>query len=536
MQTAQKLYEGIDIFGDTKGLITYMRTDGVTISNQFINKIRDYVAGKFTQQYLPEKPHFYKTKVKNAQEAHEAIRPTDVSLDPEKIKDCLSDIQYKLYKLIWQRAVASQMAAQELLQSTIEITSQDKIYGLRATGSILQFKGFTAIYDGAQDKNMLILPKVSKNDPLDLLKINPKQHFTDPPPRYNEASLVKKLEEIGIGRPSTYASIITILLDREYAILEKKRFFPQERGMLVTAFLVNFFEKYFEYDFTATLEDGLDNVSNGKVAWKDFLGQFWQGFADISNKIGEKEASEIAGKITDSLESHYFKDEQGEIDRKCKECDNGILNLRIGRYGAFISCSNYPECKNTKQISDVKGEKHEDNILGNNELGQEIILKKGPYGYYIELLEGEKKLKRISIPKFISIDEIDLNMAKKISSLPRNLGLHPENQQEILANNGKFGPYIQNNKKFYSIKAEDLFNIELEQALLVIKEGGKKASKGEIKKLGTYPDTGDEIKVMKGRYGPYLKVAKHNIAIAKNLDYEQLTLEQAIELIAKKLK
>ena len=208
MQTAQKLYEGIDIFGDTKGLITYMRTDGVTISTQFINKIRDYVASKFSTEYLPEKPHFYKTKVKNAQEAHEAIRPTDVSLDPEKIKDCLSDIQYKLYKLIWQRSVASQMAAQELLQSTIEISSQDKIYGLRATGSILQFKGFTAIYDGAQDKNMLILPKVSKNDPLDLLKVNPKQHFTEPPPRYNEASLVKKLEEIGIGRPSMLQQLL----------------------------------------------------------------------------------------------------------------------------------------------------------------------------------------------------------------------------------------------------------------------------------------------------------------------------------------
>ena len=536
MQTAQKLYEGIDIFGETKGLITYMRTDGVTISNEFIGKIRNYVKDKFDQKYLPEKSNFYKNKVKNAQEAHEAIRPTDVSLEPDKIKDFLSDVQYKLYKLIWQRTVASQMAAQELLQTTIDIHSQDKIYGLRVTGSIIQFKGFTAIYDVIADKNTVILPEVSKADILDLLKINPKQHFTEPPPRYNEASLVKKLEEIGIGRPSTYASIISILLDREYAILDKKRFIPQERGMLVTAFLVKFFEEYFEYDFTATLEDDLDNVSNGKIAWKEFLNKFWQGFSKICSKIGEKEASEIAGKITDLLENHYFKNEAGEIDRKCSECDNGILNLRIGRYGAFIACSNYPDCKYTKQISEVKGEKHEDNILGENAVGQQIILKKGPYGYYVELLEQEEQIKRVSVPKFIVTSDIDFAMAERIISLPRNLGFNPETNQEVLVNNGRYGPYVSSDKKFYSIKPDDLFTIELQQALLVIKEGANKATKGEIKNLGKHPEKGDEIRIMKGRYGPYLKMAKLNVAIAKNLDYENLTLEQAVELIAKKLK
>lgn len=537
MQVAQKLYEGIDINGEVIGLITYMRTDGVSISDQAISKIRNYIKGNFDGQYLPKTPHYYKSKIKNAQEAHEAIRPTDITLTPEKIKNSLSDIQYKLYKLIWQRTMASQMSPQELLQTTIDVISTDQYYSLRVTGSVLKFKGFTVVYDIADGKGDVMLPLVKISDPLEFLKILSKQHFTEPPPRYNEASLVKKLEEIGIGRPSTYATIISILLDRNYAKLDKKRFFPEERGMIVTAFLVKFFEQYFEYDFTANLENGLDDISNGGVQWKNFLNKFWQGFQQVSTHVGEIPPQEISTNITNLLEEHYFKNEQGEISRKCSECDDGSLNLRIGKFGAFIACTNYPECKYTRQITD-KGEvevKAEDNILGSNDLGQDILLKKGPYGYYVELLADGKEIKRVSVPKFIAIGEIDKDMALKILELPRLLGVNPNNNQEVKVSNGKFGPYIVSDKKFTSISNDDLFTIKLDRALTLINDNSKKSAAGEVKTLGKHPELNEEIRIMKGRYGPYLKVGKLNVAIPKSLDHEKLDFTQAIELISKKL-
>ena len=538
MQVAQKLYEGIEIGGEVRGLITYMRTDGVTISGQAINNIRGYIKGNFEEKYLPKSPNIYKSKVKNAQEAHEAIRPTDITITPEKVKNILSEVQYKLYKLIWQRTVASQMSEQELLQTTIDIESTDNFYGLRTTGSVLKFKGFTAIYNIPEDKDGAMLPLVKEKDPLDILKILSKQHFTEPPPRYNEASLVKKLEEIGIGRPSTYATIISILLDRNYARLDKKRFFPEERGMIVTAFLIQFFGQHFEYDFTANLEEGLDDISNGGIEWKKFLQKFWTGFSDISSHVGDKAPQEISTSITDLLENHYFKNDQGEIDRKCSECSDGVLNLRIGKFGAFIACTNYPDCKYTKQITDreeVKGD-IEDGMLGANDEGQDIILKKGPYGFYIDLVDGDKEVKRVSVPKFINTEDVDKKMALKILELPRLLGINPNNDQEVKVGNGKFGPYIVSNKKFYSISNDDLFTIELNRALTIMTEGDKKTSKGEVKKLGLHPDLKEEIRVMKGRYGPYLKMGKLNVAITKSIDHENLDLNQAVELISKKLK
>ena len=536
MQTAQKLYEGISIAGETRGLITYMRTDGVTISNEAINNIRNYIKSNFSDDYLPSTPNHYKSKIKNAQEAHEAIRPTDITLSPEAIKDDLSETQYKLYRLIWQRTVASQMAPQESLQTTIEIFSDDNHYGFKLTGSIIKFKGFTAIYNFNDNKSDNILPAVAEKEAVDMKDLSAKQHFTEPPPRYNEASLVKKLEEIGIGRPSTYAAIISILLDRNYVYLETKRFYPEERGMIVTAFLVKFFAQYFEYDFTANLEAGLDNVSNGNREWKNFLDEFWSGFNQISSTVMETNPQDISQKITDSLEKHYFTNESGDIERKCTECSDGSLNLRIGKFGAFIACTNYPSCKYTRQITGEASEIKNDIVIGTNDLGQEILLKKGPYGHYIEVSDSSQQVKRVSIPKFINIDDIDLDLALKIISLPRNLGINPNNDQEVIVNNGKFGPYIVNDKKFHSINNEDLFTIELNRALAVIAESSNKATKGTIKSLGKHPDKGDEINVMKGRYGPYLKMGKMNIAIPKKINHETITLEEALELIAKKLK
>jgi DNA topoisomerase-1 len=531
MQIAQKLYEGININGETKGLITYMRTDGVSIAKAAIDKIRDYVTNKYGRKYITDSARIYKNKVKNAQEAHEAIRPTDIALDPDNIKEFLSVEQLKLYQLIWSRALASQMSAQESLQTSVEIKSEDQDFCFRATGNIITFKGFTIIYGKSEnDKNLL--PELSIKSKLELDKITTKQHFTEPPPRYNEASLVKTMEELAIGRPSTYASIISILVDRNYAKIEQKRFYPEERGMLVTAFLVEFFEKYFEYDFTAKLEDGLDDISNGKINWKEFLHNFWLGFEKICSKTGDKEPLEIAQKITDSLSHHYFG--ESEEARKCPTCNDGELSLRMGKFGAFIACSNYPDCKFTRKIGDDSdSEENSNQILGQLEDGQDLELKKGPYGYYLEYqLAG--KAKRVAIPKHINIDDLDIILAKKIVSLPRNIGVNPDNNQDILVNNGKFGPYLLCNKTFYSIANEDLFSIDLAAAMELIRNAKK--PNNELKILGEYPDTKEDIKLQKGRYGPYLKLGKKNIAIPKNIDALTITLEEAIKLIKTKKK
>lgn len=532
MMTAQKLYEGVSINGETKGLITYMRTDGISISKEAIKSIRSLIKSKYGEKYLPEKEVIYKSKIKNAQEAHEAIRPTDININPEEAKKFLNDEQYKLYNLIWRRTLASQMTEQESLQTSLDILANDKSYNFRASGTVILFKGFSEIYGNFKDSDDNLLPELNEGSKLDIREIIANQHFTEPPPRFNEASLVKTLEELGIGRPSTYASIISILIDRNYAHLDKKRFIPENRGLLVNSFLVGFFEKYFEYDFTANLEEGLDDISNGKIQWKEFLANFWQGFSKISEEIGSKEAEEITKKITDSLAHHFFGSE--EDSRKCTSCSNGILSLRMGKFGAFIACSNYPECKYTRQI----GDNNESEVIENNEQiiakddsGNEIKLKKGPYGFYLEILENEKA-KRISIPKFINIDELNDDIAKKLVALPRSLGVNPESNKEIKVNNGKYGPYLMHDGAFLSIDNNDLFSIDLNQALDLLKNS-KKSTSGNI--IGKYPKTKDDIKLMKGRYGPYIKLGKKNIAIPKNFDPDAITLEQAIEIIDKKL-
>ncbi len=531
MQIAQKLYEGIAINGETNGLITYMRTDGVTISKEGITKIRAFINEQYGQKYLAVKERIYKNKVKNAQEAHEAIRPTDVSLTPEKLASYLSDEQLKLYQLIWSRTIASQMAAQESLQTAIEIVAEDQEFTFRATGTVITFTGFTEVY-GKTDEVKDLLPELQIGNKLALAKIITKQHFTEPPPRYNEASLVKSLEELAIGRPSTYASIISILVDRNYAKIEQKRFYPEERGMLVTAFLVEFFEQYFGYDFTAKLEEGLDDISNGKINWKEFLNNFWQGFEKICAKTGDRDPLEIAQKITDSLAYHYFG--EGAEARKCPVCTKGELSLRMGKFGAFIACSAYPDCKFTKQIGDnLTSEENTNQVIGTMADGQELLLKKGPYGHYLEH-EQDGKVKRSAIPKHLNIAELDFTLAKKIISLPRKIGINPANNQEIIVNNGKFGPYLLSNKIFYSISNEDLFNLELERALEVMAQSKKPNNEAKI--LGEHPDSKQEVKILKGKYGPYIKYGKKNIAIPKNMVAEELTLAEAIELINNKKK
>jgi DNA topoisomerase-1 len=532
MMIAQKLYEGVNINGETKGLITYMRTDGISISKEAIKAIRNLIKSKYGERYLPEKEILYKSKIKNAQEAHEAIRPTDITIIPEDAKKYLSEEQFKLYNLIWKRTISSQMTEQESEQTSLDILAHDKSYNFRASGTVVLFKGFSEVYGNFKETDENLLPELQEGNHLNVKEILANQHFTEPPPRYNEASLVKTLEELGIGRPSTYASIISILIDRNYAHLDKKRFVPENRGLLVNSFLVGFFEKYFEYDFTANLEEGLDDISNGKIEWKDFLAKFWKGFSKISEEIGAKEAEEITKKITDSLAGHFFGSEKE--GRKCTSCANGELSLRMGKFGAFIACSNYPECKYTRQIGDNNENEiieNNDQIIAKDDSGNEIKLKKGPYGFYLEILENEKA-KRISIPKFINIDELNDDIAKKLVKLPRSLGVNPESNKEIKVNNGKYGPYLMHDGAFLSIDNNDLLTIKLDKALDLLKNSKKTAAANII---GVYEKTKDEIKLMKGRYGPYIKLGKKNIAIPKNFDADAITLAQAIEIIDKKL-
>ncbi len=534
MQVAQKLYEGIDVGNGVSGLITYMRTDGVTLSQDAIASLRGFIGDNYGADYLPAKPHFYKSKVKNAQEAHEAIRPTDISRTPEALEKYLTDEQFKLYRLIWQRTVASQMAEQQALQTRVDIISADQDYLFRVTGTVIKFPGFTKVFTNSQKDDATILPKLEQGQKLDLTDLEAKQHFTEPPPRFNEASLVKKMEELGIGRPSTYATIISILVDREYARLEGKRFFPEPRGRIVTEFLVNFFEQYFEYDFTANLEAGLDDVASGKDQWQEFLTKFWQGFAKISEKIADFSPQDINKKIDESLEYLLFADEEGNVSRSCPSCNDGVLGLKMGKFGAFLACSNYPDCKYTKQIGDQDGAvetQAEEQLLGADADGNELTLKKGPYGPYIEV--AKEKPQKISVPKFLANEAINLELARKIASLPRLVGTHPDDQKEVKANNGRYGPYLMHAGKFYSMPAEKLFTVELAEALEII---AKKASAKTGTVLGKDPESKEDIKLLKGRYGPYLKVGKSNVAIGKNYDAENLTLEQALEILAKKKK
>lgn len=497
MQIAQKLYEGIDIGGETVGLITYMRTDGVTLSLDAVNDIRSLIDTKYGKEYLPDSPRIYKSKAKNAQEAHEAIRPTDISLLPEKCADKLDKDHLRLYELIWKRTMACQMESVLVDMVGADLLSADKNFTARATGSTIAFDGFYKIYqegrDDSEEENNKMLPPLSEGENIETKKVSPEQHFTEPPPRYSEASLVKRMEELGIGRPSTYASIISVLQDRKYVTIEKKRFIPADLGRLVTAFLEGFFAQYVEYDFTAELEADLDKIAEGDLDWKILLNRFWTGFNENINKVSDHKIGDVIDYVEKSLDFYLFGEEGTDEYKKkknCSSCSNGTLGLKLGKYGAFLACSNYPDCTFKQQITKSDGENSDDSFaiidntkeLGKNPEGDLIYLKKGPYGWYVQVGEVGKtkkdKPKRSPVPSGVSLDSLDLGVALKLLALPMHVGSHPETGAEILMGIGRFGPYLKYQNKFTSIpKAIDPFAVDVPQALEIIAAKAAKVKK-----------------------------------------------------------
>jgi DNA topoisomerase-1 len=497
MQIAQKLYEGMDIGNETIGLITYMRTDGTTLASEAVEQIRQLIDKNFGDKYLPASQRVYKSKAKNAQEAHEAIRPTDITLLPEKLKDQLDKDFYKLYDLIWKRTVACQMENVIIDLVVAQLDTEDKEFTCRANGSIIAFDGFYKIYregldDETEEENRL-LPPLKEGEKLITDSVNPAQHFTDPPPRYSEASLVKRLEELGIGRPSTYASIISVLQDRKYVVVEKKRFFPEELGRLVTIFLTGFFKKYVEYDFTADLENDLDEVAEGKIEWKSLLKKFWDGFNNNVEVVSGKKISDIITYVEEALDYHLFGEKsESNNSRICPSCSTGQLGLKLGKFGAFLACSNYPECTFKKQItsknSDDVATMEENKLLGVNKDGFDVFLKKGPYGLYVQTSEqvakGEKP-KRASLPPSIAQNDVTLALAMRLLELPVKLCLHPESQQEIILGIGRYGPYLKYLDRFISIpKRYDPFTITTEIAVEIIETSNNKLKNKQEKDNG----------------------------------------------------
>ena len=552
MQLAQRLYEGVDLGGESEGLITYMRTDGVQIVPEAIAAARRLVTKLYGDRYVPSSPREYETKAKNAQEAHEAIRPTDFSKDPESVSRYLEDDAARLYKLIWQRTLASQASSAEIERTTVDITvtgRDGQQYGVRATGSVIRFDGFLRIYEEGIDDAVGddgALPALTKGEALDPRKIEAKQHFTEPPPRYTEATLIKKMEELGIGRPSTYATTLNVLRDREYVRLDKKRLYPEDKGRLVTAFLESFFRRYVEYDFTADLEEKLDLISAGKLEWKDVLRDFWREFIAAVNDIGDLRIAQVLEALNELLGPHIFPEPQdGGDPRACPSCTNGRLSLKVGKFGAFIGCSNYPECRYTRQLADTNGEKAslsgEAKVLGADpETGLEITLRIGRFGPYVQLGEsdGGEKPKRASIPKGTDPEHIDLERALALLALPREVGLHPETGKPIVAGFGRYGPYVHHDGKYASLSApEEVFEIGINRAVSLLAEKAanrRPRASSVIKELGDHPELGGKVQVLSGRYGPYVKHGKVNATLPKDRDPKQVKLQEAVELIAAK--
>ncbi len=566
MQIAQKLYQGIEIEGETIGLITYMRTDGTNLSKDAVSAFRDYIKKEIGNEYLPESSLNYSgKKAKNAQEAHEAIRPTDIIRTPQSVKKYLSTDQNKLYDLIWSRALSSQMSSAKFDRNTITVTSDNNDTVCKASGSVLKFDGFLKIYNNQnKDDDESILPAMTKGL-INIESLIDEQHFTQPPPRYSEASLVKKLEELGIGRPSTYASIISTIANRGYAEILNKRFFPTDRGKLISAFLEKLFSRYVDYNFTAGLEDQLDEITSGKESWIKVLELFWKDFNNNVSEVKEKRTREVLDLLNDSLGELIFdKDNEGNVVRKCQLCSNGTLSLKNSfRGGAFIGCSNYPDCKFTRPLSKAKAAAQaqlaEPKFIGKHENGNDIYLKNGRFGPYLqyekilseqEIEESAKKkkkkkksktevnelLKNVSIPKGLDLKDIDLEKAQFLCSLPKSLGLNPENQKEITLNTGRFGPYLKCENKSARIEnIEEIFSIGLNRAITLIAEAKPgRMSSSVIKDLGTHPEDGKPVRIMKGQYGPYIKYKSLNATIPEEKDPTELTMEEALILIEKR--
>ena len=544
MQIAQGLYEGVEIEGDVTGLITYMRTDGITMVAEAINEARDVIADRYGKKYVPGTARAYTNNAANAQEAHEAVRPTNFARTPEQMAKFLDADAAKLYELIWKRAMASQMESAQLERTTVEVVSSDKQITLRATGTVTLFDGYQVLYqesqDDADDESGSRLPKLAAGDATKVDSINPAQHFTEPPPRYSEASLVKKMEELGIGRPSTYASILSTLRDRAYVRMDRQRFIPEDKGRLVTTFLNSFFKRYVAYDFTADLEEKLDEISGGKLDWKTLLRDFWTEFSAAVGGTKDLKIRDVIDELDSVLSNHIFPEGEPGLDpRKCPSCENGRLNLKLGRFGAFVGCTNYPECKFTRQLGAKPGE----GDAGPVEIGlfpdsQDMItLRTGRFGPYVQRGEGEKP-KRSGLPKGTDKSDVDLELAVKLLSLPREVGLHPEDGKKISANFGRFGPYVAHDGIYASLPSpEDVFEIGLNHAVTLLAEkkakGPGRRGAQQLKDLGAAPD-GKPIKVLKGKFGPYVSDGETNATLPEGTEPDSVTMEQALALIAER--
>jgi len=559
MQVAQRLYEGIDVGGETVGLITYMRTDGVQMAPEAITAARDAIGKEFGADYVPDQQRNYSTKAKNAQEAHEAIRPTDFMRTPSSVRGSLDADQLKLYDLIWKRGIASQMGSAELERTTVEIVAADggKQATLRATGSVIKFDGFLAAYtehrddmktESEEEEDSNRLPAMTTGEKPSREKIDATQHFTEPPPRYSEASLIKKMEELGIGRPSTYSATLTTLRDREYVKLDGKKLVPEAKGRLVTAFLEDFFERYVEYSFTASLEEKLDEISAGKLDWKQVLRDFWREFSAHVEETKELRITDVLDALNEQLEPLVFPPRaDGSDPRICPKCGTGNLSLKLGRYGSFVGCSNYPECNYTRQLGE-EGPTGEAGDLsdGPKVLGadpyteEEITLRTGRFGPYVQRGEG-KEAKRSSLPKGWKVEEIDHEKALALLALPRDVGAHPETGKMISAGIGRYGPFVLHDGMYANLEnVEDVFSIGLNRAVSVLAEkaakgpGRGRSAPAALKELGEHPEVGGPITVRDGRYGPYVNHGKINATIPKNTDPMSVTLEDAVKLIAER--
>ncbi len=544
MQIAQGLYEGVELDGDVTGLITYMRTDGITMVGEAINECRDVIASRYGQKYVPGSARAYTNNAANAQEAHEAVRPTSFARSPEQMAKFLDADAARLYELIWKRAMASQMESAQLERTTVEVLSADKKITLRATGTVTLFDGYQVLYqegqDDADDEGGSRLPKLAAGDATKVDSINPAQHFTEPPPRYSEASLVKKMEELGIGRPSTYASILSTLRDRAYVRMDRQRFIPEDKGRLVTTFLNSFFKRYVAYDFTADLEEKLDEISGGKLEWKTLLRDFWTEFSAAVGETKDLKIRDVIDELDSVLSNHIFPaGEEGIDPRKCPSCENGRLNLKLGRFGAFVGCTNYPECKFTRQLGAKPGE----GDAGPVEIGlfpdseDMITLRTGRFGPYVQRGEGEKP-KRSGLPKGTDKSDVDLVLAVKLLNLPREVGLHPEDGKKITSNFGRFGPYVYHDGIYASLPSpEDVFEIGLNHAVTLIAEkkakGPGRRGAQQLKDLGAALD-GKPIKVLKGKFGPYVSDGETNATLPEGTEPDSVTMEQALALIAER--
>ncbi|MEL6991517.1 MAG: type I DNA topoisomerase, partial [Pseudomonadota bacterium] len=537
MQVAQRLYEA--------GHITYMRTDGIDMAPEAVQAARDAIKDRYGAEYLPGSPRMYKNKAKNAQEAHECIRPTRMDNDTESLKLADAD-QRKLYDLIWKRTLACQMEAAKLERTTVEIASADEQVGLRATGQVVLFDGFMRIYEEGRDDQVVDdddkrLPQMSQGEACAKTSVTPEQHFTQPPPRYTEATLVKRMEELGIGRPSTYASIVTTIQDRDYVRKEKNRLLPEDKGRIVTIFLLNFFRKYVGYEFTANLEEELDVISAGEADYKAVLAQFWRDFSAAIAETSELRISEVLDRLDEALAPQLYPPrEDGTDPRKCPACDDGSLHLKTSRSGGFVGCSCYPDCRFTRAIGGEASEVAADRVLGEDD-GDVISLKSGRFGPYVqrgEPTEEVKKPPRASLPKGWTPDDMDLDKALMLLSLPREIGPHPDDGEMIEAGIGRYGPFVKHGRLYANLKdVDDVWTIGMnraveELALKAAKGGrGRGAAAKPLKELGEHPDDGGPVNIMDGKYGPYVKWSKVNATLPKDVEPVDVTMEMAVALI-----